>query len=104
MPVVNGIVLGETPYVEVRWEWLLFLTLQVVLSAVFLGSTILLTKETSMPIVKSSSLATLCGLDLDVEMRGELGPDLASAQKAAGMMRMTLERMPSGVGFCLKKI
>lgn len=50
---------------KIKWEWLIFLAALELLAIVFLIATIIRTNVTKVPILKSSSLASLCVLDED---------------------------------------
>jgi hypothetical protein len=69
----GGLVLGTsfTPqiFVSVQWEWLTLPLALIALSLVVLVSTILKGRRHGTKIWKSSSLATLFGLDVDTRRR-----------------------------------
>ncbi len=82
---------------QVRWQWLIFLTLELLLSAIFLIGTIVATKLSRMQIIKSSSLATMCALD--ERTRRTVGDlyDMAAVEEQAKKTTVKLETSVSGV-------
>jgi hypothetical protein len=77
------------------------LAVQLVLTFIFLGLTMLATHKAQMQVIKCSSLATLCALDKNA--RGHVGGinDLDSLGKKARMFGVRLERGSSGVALWL---
>ncbi|KAK5656056.1 hypothetical protein OQA88_5195 [Cercophora sp. LCS_1] len=55
----NGTCWGEETFVQVRWGWLAFLGVEMLLSYLFLTATIHKTAKLGAPVLKSSELATL---------------------------------------------
>ena len=100
-PDLQGTVRGPTPYVQIRWVWLIFVCLELLLSTLFLAGTIIVTKRSRLQIMKSSSLATMCALDEPTRRRlGDIH-DLDAVEKAARRTDVRLERAVSGMGMWL---
>jgi hypothetical protein len=99
-PVV-GTVLGSTPYVLIRWPWLLFLTLELAMSGIFLTGTILASRSAKVQIIKSSSLAAFCAVD-DFT-RSQLGniADMEGMKSKVMKTDVRLEGVPTGPGLWL---
>lgn len=68
---ILGTAWREEVYVHVRWGWLGFLAGEVVLSTIFVIFTIVATRRSRVPVLKSSATATL--LMLDRELHDSLG-------------------------------
>jgi hypothetical protein len=87
--------------VQIRWPWLLFLCLELLLSTLFLVGTIVVTKRSRMQVIKTSSLATMCALDEPTRRRlGEMH-DMAAVEDAARRTDVRLEKAASGVAVWL---
>ncbi|KAK0654739.1 hypothetical protein B0T16DRAFT_432514 [Cercophora newfieldiana] len=99
--IVNGTVYTPQSFVSIHWEWTSMLAVQLVLTFLFLGLTMLATHKAQMQVIKCSSLATLCALDKN--SRGHVGGinDLDSLAKKAKMIGVKLERGSSGVALWL---
>jgi len=99
--LLHGTVFGPTPYVQIRWAWLVFLVVELALSTVFLVGTIAVTKMSRLQIVKSSSLATMCALDGHTRRHLSDINDLASVEEQARKTDVRLERSVSGLAMWL---
>jgi len=101
---VAGTVLRHTPYVEIRWPWLSYLVLELWFSAVFFAGVMIATKNSNVPILKSSSLAALCAIDDDArKCLGDIG-DFEELKHRTDKIRLRLaEILPeSGGGMFLR--
>lgn len=78
-------------YIHIAWVWMIVPIAGVLLSFVFLLLTRSLTKQHNLPVLKSSLLAAMLGVD--VNTRRELGgiTTLAAMEKEAGKRRVHLE-------------
>jgi len=92
---VRGKALQASTVIVVQWPWLSLLATQLVLAIVFLVGTVVATHGSSVQIVKSSSIATLCVLDESA--KSQLGPvgDLKELAANAGLVKVKLERQGS---------
>ncbi|KAF8856529.1 hypothetical protein BDZ45DRAFT_594092 [Acephala macrosclerotiorum] len=73
-------------YVKVSWAWLSFLLILLASSFVFLLATIMKTRAAKVDVMRSSALATMCGLS--AETKGYMGPievGGGTLQKAEGL-------------------
>lgn len=59
-------------YVKVSWAWLSFLLILLASSFAFLLATIMKTRAAKVDVMRSSALATMCGLS--AETKGYMGP------------------------------
>jgi len=92
---------GPKPYVQIRWVWLVFLCLELLLSTLFLVGTIVVTKRSRMQIIKCSSLATMCALDEPTRRRlGDIH-DLEAVEDTARRTNVRLEKAVSGLAVWL---
>ncbi len=102
--LLQGTVLGQVPYVFIRWSWLSFLVSEFALAVVFLAGLIIATKRSRVQVIQSSSLATMCALDEHTRRYlGDLN-DLASLEDQAGKMEVRLERSVSGLAMWLNML
>lgn len=78
-------------FVNVRWGWLGFLAMQLVLATAFIVFTTFATRKAAVPVLKSSSMATL--LALDAEVRQNLGwvDELSDAEQRAKQTRVRFD-------------
>lgn len=60
---MNGTVMTPTTFVVIRWQWLVYLFGELVLSSLFLIAVITWTAMRRAEVLGSSTLATLCALD-----------------------------------------
>ncbi|KAH7117406.1 hypothetical protein EDB81DRAFT_916196 [Dactylonectria macrodidyma] len=95
--VVTGTVFTPQAYVRIHWGWMAMLATQLLLTALFLAVTILTTHSAHLQVMKSSSLATVCGLD--EASRKHLGgiSDFETLNKRAKCLKISLERGGSGI-------
>ena len=86
-----GIASANKVYIQIVWPWMLLPIASIILSLVFLVLTMSLTKRRKIPVLKSSLLATLLGLDTDT--RRDLGgiTSAAAMEKHAGRQNVRLE-------------
>jgi hypothetical protein len=59
---VTGTAWVNITYVQVRWAWLAYLAVEIVLASCFLVSTVFSTHQLKLKVIKSSSMATLVAL------------------------------------------
>lgn len=78
-------------FVNVRWGWLGFLAMQLILATAFIVFTTFATQKAAVPVLKSSSMATL--LALDAEVRQKLGSvdELSGAEERAKQTRVRFD-------------
>ncbi|OQD95266.1 hypothetical protein PENSOL_c021G05122 [Penicillium solitum] len=92
---VNGTVYVTNVFVNVRWPWMILPGLLVLLGAIFLATTITVSKQSHIPLWKSSALAAyyhgLESLDDDEDDRDEL-KTASTMEKKAGEGNVRLQR------------
>lgn len=69
--LVQGLVYRDETYILIRWGWLTFLALEILLAHAFLIVTILWTRRSGTPVLKTSSLGAM--LILSDEARRAVG-------------------------------
>jgi hypothetical protein len=76
---VSGTSQTSESYVKVRWAWFSYLIILFVLSIIFLIATMIKSSMSDVNILKSSSLAVMCGMNEEskgnmkqIEMRGKI--------------------------------
>ncbi len=79
----NGTSWVSEPFVHIRWGFLVFLAVQLVIAYLFLALTIAVAYKRRAPILKSSALATM--LASSEEMRSAVGTvyGISQAEKQA---------------------
>lgn len=99
--VVSGTVFTPQAFVNIHWEWMAMLGVQLLLAAIFLTLIIARTYVLRMQVIKNSSLATLCALDKNTRQQiGSFG-DLDGLSKRARHIEVKLERDKDGVALWL---
>lgn len=78
-------------YIQIVWPWMIVPVASIFLSLIFLVLTMSLSKRRKIPVLKSSLLAALLGLDTDT--RRDLGgiTSAAAMEKHAGQRNVRLE-------------
>lgn len=86
-----GIATTNEVYIQIVWPWMILPIASVSLSLIFLMLTMSLTKRRKIPVLKSSLLAALLGLDTD--SRKALGSitSAAAMEQHAGQQNVRLE-------------
>ena len=94
---VQGVVLAETTFVQIRWAWLAYLLVELVLSSVFLVGIVVWTAVSKAENLGGSALVTLCALDEGTRRRlGHVG-DYEELRRRAARMRVQLREGPEGL-------
>lgn len=65
--VFRGTAWETEVYVNIRWGWLSFLAVELVLTTVFIAFTAFMTHRTAVPVLKSSALAAFLAPDGDAQ-------------------------------------
>lgn len=73
----------EEVYVNVRWGWLAFLAVELVLAGAFILATIIATRALAVPVLKSSVLAALLAPDKEVQQSMGVVDDITVAENRA---------------------
>ncbi len=86
-----GIASTNEVYIQIAWPWMILPIASICLSLIFLVLTMSLTKRRMIPVLKSSLLAALLGLDTDTKR--DLGgiTSAAAMEKDAGQQNVRLE-------------
>ena len=86
----NGTSWISEPFVHIKWGFLVFLGVQLVIACLFLAITIFVAHRRRAPIIKSSALATM--LVSSQEIRSAMGTvyDLNQAEKQAKTIMIRL--------------
>ncbi len=86
-----GIASTNEIYIQIVWPWMILPIASIILSWVFLVLTMSITKRRKIPVLKSSLLAALLGLDTDTKR--DLGgiTSVAAMEKHAGQQNVRLE-------------
>jgi hypothetical protein len=93
---IEGTAWASERFVQVRWAWITLPGISLVGSLILICATILKEKETSAPVWKSSSLATLLhGLSEDTQR--SIDPDISTSQTEAVSTKLRV-RLSSGKG------
>jgi hypothetical protein len=87
--------------VQIHWSWIAMLAAQLVLTGFFLTAIMVETHSARMQILKSSTLATLCGLSKACRMQLGGIHDVSTLKKRAESLDVKLERGSSGVALWL---
>ncbi|KAK0652754.1 hypothetical protein B0T16DRAFT_406744 [Cercophora newfieldiana] len=89
---VNGTVFVSTPFVIIRWPWLAYLFVEIVLSSLFLFCIITWTTSTKSEALRVSTLATLCALDAPTRQAlGHIGEHEGIRRRAGELEVMMLD-------------
>lgn len=99
--MISGTVLSPTPYVSIRWPYLLFLLIELLSATVFLASVVLATRRARMQVIKGSSLGAMCALDGLARRRLGSIDDCEGLNRRARHMDVRLQRGVSGVAMWL---
>lgn len=90
---VNGTVFVSMPFVIIRWPWLAYLFVEIVLSSLFLFCIITWTMSTKSEALRVSTLATLCALDEPTRQKlGHIGEHEEIRRRAAELEVMLVDR------------
>ncbi|KAK0633884.1 hypothetical protein B0T14DRAFT_491972 [Immersiella caudata] len=96
-PPVEGVVFAETTFVHIRWAWLSYLLVELLLSCLFLMGIIGWTAFTKAQNLGGSSLATLCALDEPTRQGlGHVG-DYDELRRRAARVHVRLAEGPDGL-------
>jgi hypothetical protein len=96
-PPVEGVVFAETTFVHIRWAWLSYLLVELLLSSFFLMGIIGWTAFTKARNLGGSALATLCALDEPTRQRlGHIG-DYEELRRRAARVQVRLAEGPDGL-------
>jgi hypothetical protein len=93
----NGTVFTPQVFVKVRWGWIALLASELVLTSLFLVATVAETFSARAPVLKGSSLPTLCILDKEARERLGSVSDIETLRREARRLRATLDVSGSGV-------
>ncbi|KAK0654814.1 hypothetical protein B0T16DRAFT_395715 [Cercophora newfieldiana] len=94
---VEGVVFAEMAFVNIRWAWLSYLLVELVLSSLFLVGIIWWTSFTKARNLGGSALATLCALDEATRQRlGHIG-DYEELRRRAARIEVRLAEGPEGL-------
>jgi len=89
---VSGVVFVSTPFVIIRWSWLSYLLVELVLSSLFLFCIIIWTTPTKSEALRVSTLATLCALDEPTRQQlGHIGDHEEIRQRTAEFQIMLVD-------------
>ncbi|KAF4441101.1 hypothetical protein F53441_12130 [Fusarium austroafricanum] len=88
---VDGVSLRSEVYVQVRWEWLALLSVQVVLSIILLICIIVETVRAGIDVMKGSTEPVLFAISVEEKARMEDGQ--AEAQPLAGTKHVNLRQV-----------
>ncbi|KAK4445359.1 hypothetical protein QBC34DRAFT_451388 [Podospora aff. communis PSN243] len=99
--IVIGTVKTRQAFVEIRWEWMAMVAVQLALTALFLILTMVFTHRAHMQVIKCSSLATLVALDGNT--RDHIGgiDDLEGLKENAPRLAVRLQRGTNGIAVWL---
>lgn len=94
---VNGTVLTPTTFVVIRWQWLSYLLVEVLLSSLFLITVVSWTAISKAGCLKTSTLAALCALDEPTRRSlGHIG-DYEQLRQRAASVSIQLVKGPDGL-------
>lgn len=93
----TGIVLATESYVHIRWAWLTFLAIQVVLSVSFLVGIMVQTAVWNVKILKASPTAALLAISADDKAHLEARDDMLLDSSHGGGQESEMARKLQGI-------